>query len=81
MPVVLRYKAYKFHFYSNEGEPREPMHVHVRHGSAIAKIWLEPDVMIANSFGMTARELRELVAVARTHKEAFAQVWKDHFHE
>ena len=30
MPVVFRYKAYWFFFYSNEGNPRESMHIHVR---------------------------------------------------
>lgn len=81
MPVVLRYKGYTFFFYSNEGLPREPLHVHVRQASAKAKIWLEPDVMVADSFGMTAQELRELVRVARQNKDAFAKAWRDHFHE
>ncbi len=42
MPVVFRYKGYRFFFYSNEGNPREPLHIHVRKGDAIAKLWLEP---------------------------------------
>lgn len=81
MPVVLRYKGYAFFFYSNEGVPREPLHVHVRQSTATAKIWLEPEIMVADSFGMTAKELRELVRVARQHRDAFAKAWKDHFHE
>jgi hypothetical protein len=52
MPVVLRYKGYTFFFFSNEGVPREPLHIHVRHGDATAKFWLEPEVMLADSFGM-----------------------------
>ncbi|HEY0490066.1 MAG TPA: DUF4160 domain-containing protein [Telluria sp.] len=55
--------------------------MHVRHASTRAKIWLEPDVMVAYSFGMTAQELRELVRVARKNKSAFAKAWKDHFDE
>jgi hypothetical protein len=27
MPVVFRQGGFKFFFYSNEGDPREPMHV------------------------------------------------------
>lgn len=42
MPVVFRFKGYRFFFYSNEGEPQEPLHVHVRRGEAAAKFWLEP---------------------------------------
>ena len=30
MPVVFRYKSFRFFFYSNEGNPREAMHIHVR---------------------------------------------------
>ncbi|NGZ82886.1 DUF4160 domain-containing protein [Duganella aceris] len=30
MPVILRYKGYALYFYSSEGVPREPMHIHVR---------------------------------------------------
>jgi hypothetical protein len=81
MPVVLRYKGYVFFFFSNEGIPREPLHIHVRHGSATAKFWLEPEVMLADSVGMSAKELRELTRVARDNKEAFAKAWKEHFHE
>jgi hypothetical protein len=81
MPVVLRYKGYAFFFFSNEGIPREPLHIHVRHGAATAKFWLEPEVMLADSVGMSAKELRELTRVARNNKEAFAKAWKEYFHE
>ncbi|WP_373888206.1 DUF4160 domain-containing protein [Massilia sp. Root351] len=37
MPAVLRYKGYVFFFFSSEGTPREPAHIHVRHGNAVAK--------------------------------------------
>jgi hypothetical protein len=39
MPVVFRFKGYRFFFYS---KPQEPLHVHVRQGDAVAKFWLEP---------------------------------------
>jgi hypothetical protein len=28
MPVVFRYRGFRFFFYSNEGNPREPVHIH-----------------------------------------------------
>jgi hypothetical protein len=46
MPVVFRYKGYSFFFYSNEGEPLEPLHIHVRRGSAAAKFWLDEDISV-----------------------------------
>lgn len=34
MPVVFRWKGCKFFFFSNEGDPREALHIHVRcHGA------------------------------------------------
>jgi hypothetical protein len=42
MPVVFRQEGFKFFFYSNEGDPREPIHVHVRGSGGLAKFWLSP---------------------------------------
>ncbi|MCP4109321.1 MAG: DUF4160 domain-containing protein [Desulfobacteraceae bacterium] len=32
--------GYRFFFYSNEGNPLEPLHIHVRKGEAVAKFWI-----------------------------------------
>lgn len=37
MPVVFRYKSFRFFFYSNEGNPREAMYIHVRGADGEAK--------------------------------------------
>ncbi len=50
MRVVFRYKGFRFFFYSNEGSPREPVHVHVRAASSEAKLWLEPEIRVATSY-------------------------------
>jgi hypothetical protein len=42
MPVVFRYKSFRFFFCSNEGNPREAMHVYVRGSDGGAKFWLIP---------------------------------------
>lgn len=57
MPVVLRDRGLRYFFFSNEGTPRETPHVHVKGGGSDAKIWLEPDVSIAESYGFNSREL------------------------
>lgn len=79
MPVVLRYKGFRFFFYSNEGSPREPVHVHVRSGGGEAKLWLKPQVRVANSYGFDAGTLRELVEVARLNDEMIERAWCDYF--
>jgi len=79
MPVVFRYKGFRFFFYSNEGDPREPMHVHVRSGGSEAKLWLDPQVRVAASYGFDAGTLRELVEVAQTNRELIERAWHDYF--
>ena len=43
MPVVFRQSGLRYYFFSNEGEPPEPRHIHVKGGGRDAKVWLEPD--------------------------------------
>jgi hypothetical protein len=79
VPVIFRHEGYRFFFYSNEGEPREPLHVHVRKGEAVAKIWLEPNPAVSNSYGMSAAELRGLLDVAVENRGLIERFWDEHF--
>src|SRR5690625_1807086 len=42
VPTIFRHGPYRFFFYSNDGEPLEPPHIHVVAGRKIARFWLEP---------------------------------------
>lgn len=79
MPVVFRHKGYRFFFYSNEGDPREPLHIHVRKGERLAKIWLESWPEVAESYKLSAQELRELLDVAICHKVEIERFWNEYF--
>jgi len=79
MHVVFRYKAFNFFFYSNEGNPREAMHVHVRSANGEAKFWLTPTVYLADSDGFDARTLRELQGVVTDNKQLIERSWNEHF--
>jgi hypothetical protein len=59
MPVVFRLDGFKFFFYSNEGDPREPPHVHITKGGAKAKFWLRP-VALASNFAFDARTVARI---------------------
>ena len=78
MPVVFRYKAYNFFFYSNEGSPREPVHIHVRSSEGEAKFWLSP-LGVAESDGFDARSLRELLTVVEENRQLIERAWHEHF--
>ena len=79
MPVVFRYKAFRFFFYSNEGNPRESMHIHVRSSDGEAKFWLTPTVYLADSDGFDARTLRELRGAVIANLELIERTWNEHF--
>jgi len=78
MPVVLRLKGYSFFFFSNEGNPPEPPHVHVRRGAARAKFWLTPVVSLASSYDLNGPELNELARMVWENKELFEGAWHEH---
>ena len=63
MPVVFRYKGCCFFFYSNEGSPLEPVHIHARGEGGEVKFWLHPAVRVAASDGLDARTLRGIEQV------------------
>jgi hypothetical protein len=61
MPIVFKSGNLKFFFYSNEGDPRESMHIHVRGPDDEAKVWIKPAIGIATSKGFNTRELAGIV--------------------
>ncbi len=79
MPVIFRYKGYRFFFYSNEGSPREPAHIHVRGSDGEAKFWLQPMVHLDNSNGFDARTLRELAETVEKNTEVIERTWNEYF--
>ena len=79
MPVVFRDRGFKFFFYSNEGAPREPLHVHVEKDDVEAKFWLKPEVHLAYNDGYDARTLRGLMEVVEANKEKIQRAWNEFF--
>ena len=78
MPVVFIYKGYRFFFYSNEGMPREPLHVHVRRGEAIAKFWLDP-VSLERAGGFKPHELNTIGKLVRENHDLLLERWHEYF--
>ena len=79
MPVILRFRGYIFFFYSNEGNPLEPAHIHVRNAESEAKFWLEPDISLARNDGFNSKELKEIFVIVETHRTQFTEAWYDYF--
>lgn len=79
MPTVFRHDGFRFFFYSNEGTPREPVHIHVMKAGGEAKVWLEPHILLADSSGFDARTLRKLITIIEQNQDLIKETWHEYF--
>ncbi|HEY0444816.1 MAG TPA: DUF4160 domain-containing protein [Allosphingosinicella sp.] len=79
MPVVFRWNGHRFHFFANEGDPREPAHIHVSRAGATAKFWLSPDVELAYNRHFDARTIKRLQEIVEQHRAELEEAWNDFF--
>ena len=75
-PTVLRYKGFRFFFFSRE-ESR--MHVHVSSAEGEAKFWLEPIIALANNYRFSAKQLKEIQKIIEEQNSEITNAWKKHF--
>lgn len=78
MPTIFQFEGYRFFFFSNEGNPREPIHVHVRKDGNRAKFWLNP-VGLSNNQGFTGKEVNRLAQIVETRRDEIERTWHEHF--
>ena len=79
MPTVFHERGFRFFFYSNEGTPREPMHIHVQKDDGEAKFWLSPVVHLAYNDGYDGRSLRQIFSIIEANKVRIERVWSEFF--
>jgi hypothetical protein len=79
MPTVFRERGFRFFFYSNQGLPREPIHIHVEKNDVEAKFWLHPEVCLAYNDGYNARTLRELQGMVEQNRTLIERAWNEYF--
>ena len=79
MPTVFRERGFRFFFYSNEGSPLEPAHIHVEKDDQEAKFWLNPMVQLAYNDGYVARTLRELAELVAQRRDQIERAWNEFF--
>lgn len=79
MPTVLRKDGFRFFFYSNEGNPIEPLHIHVQKAGAEAKFWMSVEVSVARSDGFDAKTLRKLTEIIEANRNIIEDRWNEYF--
>jgi hypothetical protein len=80
VPKVFEWNGYRFHFFADEGNPLEPIHIHVRKGRDNAKFWLQPQVTLAYNRGFSPHVLSRLVAVIEQRSDEIEEAWNGFFH-
>jgi len=79
VPKIFEWNGYKFFFFSNEGNPLEPRHVHVRKGERVAKLWIDPEVELVSSYGFTSKELSQIEQCIRERIKEIRSKWDEYF--
>ncbi len=79
MPEIFRVRGFRFFFYSNEGNPREPIHVHIEKDGCEAKLYLAPYIHLAYNDGFDARTLAELIKIVDDQRIRIERAWNAFF--
>lgn len=74
-PTIYRERGFRFAFYSRE---EDRMHIHVYAQGAEAKFWLEPEVDLAYSHGLSPTQLRHAERIVKEHQDEFIRAWRRH---
>ena len=79
MPKVFILNGYRFHFFSNEGDPLEPCHIHIQKGSNRSKYWIDPLINLEYNYGYSAKELNEIHKIIEENVDIIRSKWNEHF--
>ena len=79
MPSVLSEKGFRFFFFSNEGSPLEPCHIHVRKDENLANFWVSDKIELADSYGFSAEELNAAEKIASKNIVKIKKAWNEFF--
>ena len=75
-PTIFRERGFRFFFFSRE-EPR--MHIHALGADGEAKFWLEPQIELAQNYGLKPAALRTVQELIEAHQDEIRAAWHKHF--
>ena len=85
MPQIFKIGPYWVYFWSNEGDPLEPVHVHVAQGapsSNATKIWITAAggcFLCNNNSRIPDRTLRNIMAILEARSGEIIRNWAAYF--
>ena len=75
-PTVFRSRGYRFYFFSRE---ERRIHIHAQHATGEAKFWIEPEIKLAQNYGLSARGVATALRLIREHEDEIRAAWEAHF--
>lgn len=85
MPSLFKLLGYKVYFWSNEGQPLEPVHVHISKSNPSAnatKFWVYSDGTVhlaSNGSKLSSKEIRNLERALQAHFDEIVFQWENYF--
>ena len=87
MPQILKIGPYVVYFWSNEGAPLEPVHIHITEGQATAfatKLWVTSTgkIIVANNNSKIPEAiLRRMIRILEGNSDYIIERWLTQFGE
>lgn len=75
----MEVSGYQFFFFSNEGNPLELCHIHVRKAGNLAKLWVGIEVSVADNIDFSSSDLKEIKEITLKNKEHIRRAWDEFF--
>jgi hypothetical protein len=75
-PTVFKNGNYRYYFFSRE---ENRVHIHIISPDGEAKVWLEPEIDLAMSKGLSDMEINKILKTVREFKEDIYAKWNKHF--
>ena len=85
MPQIFRIGPYLIYFWTNEGVPLEPVHVHVSEGipsSNATKVWITKTgkcLLANNNSKIPTKTLRVVLSILEARSCEIIEKWVDYF--
>ena len=87
MPQIFRFGPYWVYFWTNEGKPLEPVHVHISEGRPeenATKIWITRKgkcLLCNNASRINERILRNMMRIIEARSSEVLDKWIEYFGE
>ena len=75
-PTIFRERGFRFLFFSRE-ESR--LHVHIQGARGEAKFWIEPQIKLAENYGLSQKDIRIVQSIIEERENEIRSAWASHF--